>query len=337
MENSDNGLKYIIFVLTFIFIVVLLISLSKGEVSLPIKKVIKTLIGKGSTESNGIVLKIRLPRFLLSSAVGGMLAIAGLIMQTIFRNPLVDPYFLGISSAAELGISVSIMLGITGTLLGISVMSIIAFSFSVLLILGMVKIARMRSVVASKAGLVLIGIAISYVLSAINNLLVTYKKDLFLKSTFWALKGFNTADISEFLFVLPFLFVGFIYTISNAKRMNIYLSSDLTAHSLGINLNRFVPSMLAVSAIVSAASVMVGGAISFIGLFTPHIGRLLIGEERKKLSIVTLLLGITLLPLFDFISRTIIPSQEIPINVITALVGAPFFIYLFFKNRNAEY
>ncbi len=337
MGDTDNRLKYLVFVLTFIFVIVLLISLSKGEVSLSTKKVVKTLIGKGNAQSNGIVLKIRLPRFLLSAAVGGMLATAGLIMQTIFRNPLVDPYFLGVSSAAELGISISIILGITGTVLGISIMSIIAFSFSVLLILGMVKIAKIKSIVNSKAGLVLIGIAISYVLSAINNLLVTYKKDVFLKSTFWALKGFNTADISEFIFVLPFLVVGFIYTVSNAKQMNIYLSSDLTAHSLGINLNRFVPSMLAVSAIISAASVMVGGTISFIGLFTPHIGRLLVGEERKKLSLVTLLLGITLLPLFDFISRTIIPSQEIPINIITALVGAPFFIYLFFKSKNVQY
>lgn len=337
METTNNKLKFLLIPLIFTCAVIFLLSLSIGDVNTPLKTVFKVLTGNGDALSRSVIIRIRLPRFLAAAAVGSMLAIAGLIMQTIFRNPLVDPYFLGISSAAELGISVAIMLGVSSTLFGISIMSIIAFSFSVILIFGIVKIARLKNFLESKIAIVLLGIAISYMLSAVNNFLIFYKKDIFIKSTFWALKGFNTANISEFLFAVPFLVAGSIYILLNAKKMNIYLSSDLTAHSLGINLSKFVPLMLAVSALIAAASVMIAGSISFIGLFTPHIGRLIAGEERKKLTIVTLLLGATLLPVFDLISRTVLPSQEIPINTITALIGAPFFIYLFVRSKNAQH
>ncbi len=337
VKSVDRKFNVYLILLSILFILVAVVSLCLGQVHISFSSFIYALCGKKGM-AHSIIFDIRLPRFLVASAVGVMLSLAGLIVQTIFRNPLVDPYFLGISAAAQLGVSVAILFGASITIFGVSIASAFAFIFSLILMLALVKISSLVNSEYSRAAIVLIGIAISYVLSAVNNFLSMFRKDIFLSSTFWSLKGFNNAEIGQFVFALPFLIFGFFYLMVNARRMNIYLSSDITAHSLGINLKHFTAGMLAVSALLTSVSVVVSGTIIFVGLFIPHIGRMLVGDERAKLTIITALLGATLLPFFDFIARSVLPSQEVPINVIASLIGAPFFIYLFFKvKQNAVY
>jgi iron complex transport system permease protein len=327
MQNSKKFKTYCL-IICFLFIFMGVISLFYGQAKIPFS----SFFERGS-KYYSIVFEIRLPRFLLASSVGILLSLSGLIVQTIFRNPLVDPYFLGISSAAQLGVSVAIIMGASKTLLGISLASFLAFIFSLLLTFILVRISTAVSSEYSQAAIVLIGIAISYVLSAFNNFLSIFKQNVFLESTFWTLRGFNNADINQFVFTIPFLVAGIIYLLLNSKRMNIYLSGNITAHSLGINLKFFTGSMLAVSALLTSVSVIVSGTIIFVGLFVPHIARMLVGDERKRLVIITCLLGSLIMSLFDFIARSVLPSQEVPINIIASLIGAPFFIYLFFRVR----
>ena len=333
VRRVDKRFHIYFIVISLLLIFTAVISVLFGQVHIPLKDFLSIPLRNGS-KFYSIVFDIRFPRFLVASAVGVMLSLAGLIVQTIFRNPLVDPYFLGISSAAELGVSIAIIIGANLSFFGISIASILAFLFALIMILILARISTRISSEYSRTAIVLIGIAISYILSAFNNFLSMFKKNVFLESTFWSLRGFNNSTINQFIFTLPFLIVGLLYLLWNAKKMNIYLSSDITAHSLGINLKRFTTAMLVVSALLASASVVVSGTIIFVGLFVPHIGRMLIGDERFKLTIITAMLGATIMPLFDFIARSILPFQEIPINVIASLIGAPFFVYLFFKVRN---
>ncbi len=333
MGSDRKFLFYVIFLL-FSIVLVGFLSVCAGQVKLPLSSVIDVFLGKGNPLIRTIVLDIRLPRFLLSASVGGMLALSGLSLQTLFRNPLVDPYFLGVSSAAEFGVTVAILMGVNISVFGISFASLFAFVSALCLIFLLIRISSSLGVESSKAAIVLIGIAISYVFSAANNLIALYKKDLFLQTTFWSMKGFNNVSISQFYFSFPFLVIGFLILFANAKKMNIYLSSDLTAHSLGIDIKKFTVLMLTVSALLTSVSVVVSGTIVFVGLFIPHIGRLLVGDERKKLVVITVLLGLFLLPLFDLVSRTVLPGQEIPVNTIVSAIGAPFFLYLFLRRKN---
>ena len=326
------------FLLLTIFLALLLFvtglfSLLLGQVHFPLSSFLKLFGGK-SGSFHTIVLEIRLPRFLLAASVGAMLSISGMILQTVFRNPLVDPYFLGVSSAAELGASVAILFGFGATLFGFSMVSLFAFVFALALVFFLVRIIRFVHIEYSRIAVVLIGIAIAYVLNAVNTLLISFKKDIFLESMFWSMRGFNSASINEFWFSVPFLIVGIIFVLLKSKQMNIFLSSDITAHSLGISVKRFICLMLCVSALLSSVSAVLAGTVIFVGLFVPHVGRMIVGEDRFKLSITTLLLGAIFLPAFDLIARTIIPSQEIPVNTIASLVGAPFFVFLFFKRGN---
>jgi iron complex transport system permease protein len=333
MDSDRKFLFYVIFLL-FSIVLVGFLSVCAGQVKLPLSSVIDVFLGKGNSLIRTIMLDIRLPRFLLSASVGGMLALSGLSLQTLFRNPLVDPYFLGVSSAAEFGVTVAILMGVNVSVFGISFASLFAFVSALCLIFLLIRISSSLGVESSKAAIVLIGIAISYVFSAANNLIALYKKDLFLQTTFWSMKGFNNASLSQFYFSFPFLVIGFLILFANAKKMNIYLSSDLTAHSLGIDIKKFTVLMLTVSALLTSVSVVVSGTIVFVGLFIPHIGRLLVGDERKKLVVITVLLGLFLLPLFDLVSRTVLPGQEIPVNTIVSAIGAPFFLYLFLRRKN---
>ncbi len=333
MDDDRKFLFYVIFLL-FSIVFVGFLSVCSGQVKLPVSSVIGAFSGRGNSVIRAIVLDIRFPRFLLSASVGGMLALSGLSLQTLFRNPLVDPYFLGVSSAAEFGITVAILMGVNISIFGVSFASLFAFLSALCLIFLLIRISSSLGLESSKAAIVLIGIAISYVFSAVNSLVALYKKELFLQTTFWSMKGFNNASVSQFYFSFPFLVVGFLILFANAKKMNIYLSSDLTAHSLGVDIKKFTVLMLTVSALLTSVSVVVSGTIVFVGLFIPHIGRLLVGDERRKLVVMTVLLGLVLLPLFDLISRTVLPGQEIPVNTIVSAIGAPFFLYLFLRKKN---
>jgi iron complex transport system permease protein len=330
---EDKQFRLVLAVLTLLLFAAGFLSVVLGQVRIPLSEIVKAISSEGGS-FRSIIINIRIPRFLLAASVGAMLSVSGLILQTVFRNPLVDPYFLGVSSAAELGASVAIVFGFGVSLFGFSMISVFAFLFSLLLVLFLVRVVRLVHVEYSRIAIVLIGIAISYVLSAVNTLLVSLKRNVFLESTFWGMRGFNGATLTQFYFSLPFLIAGIIFVFINAKRMNIFLSSDLTAHSLGINVKHFICLMLCVAALLSSISVVLSGTIIFVGLFIPHLGRMIVGEDRRKLSITTLFLGAILLPVFDLFARVILPSQEVPVNTIASLIGAPFFIFLFFKRGN---
>jgi len=330
---EDKRFLSLTVILTLLLLVTGFFSIFLGQVHFSFSAFVK-LIGGEKNSFRTIVFDIRLPRFLLAASVGAMLSISGMILQTVFRNPLVDPYFLGVSSAAELGASVAILFGFGATVFGFSMVSLFAFIFAIVLVFLLARIIHFVHVEYSRIAVVLIGIAIAYVLNAVNTLLVSFKKDIFLESMFWSMRGFNSASINEFWFSLPFLIAGIIFVLMESKQMNIFLSSDITAHSLGINVKRFICLMLCVSALLSSVSAVLAGTVIFVGLFVPHVGRMIVGEDRLKLSVTTLLLGAIFLPAFDLIARTIIPSQEIPVNTIASLIGAPFFILLFFRRGN---
>ncbi len=273
------------------------------------------------------VLKLRLARIWLGILAGSALSIAGLMFQGVLRNPLAEPYVLGISSGSALGAVLSMLIAKSGWL-SIGLMPIISFVFGILTILLVLSIAKTKGKIPIQT-LLLSGIIVGAVLSSILLFLISVSRSTVIHDAIWWLLG-NLQIFNMRLLAI----ISFIVTIGIAGAY--YFSKDLNAISLGeeeaVHLGvetEFVKKwVLAIGSLLTAAIVCTCGIIGFVGLIIPHLGRLLVGGDHRKLVPVIVALGGIFLITCDTISRTILLPAEIPIGAITALLGGPFFIYL---------
>jgi len=279
-----------------------------------------------------IVLNIRLPRIILAAIVGVALATSGVVFQAIFKNPMADPYILGISSGAAFGATLVIISGISFSFLGLSMISMGAFIGAMGTTFLVYNIARLnnRTPVIT---LLLSGIAISFFLSAFINLLMTMNNDQVEKIVFWTMGSVSAASWkSVSISILP-VFVGVSIFVFFSKELNVILMGEETAQNLGIDVEAVRKLLLGVASIVSAAVVAVSGIIGFVGLIVPHAVRLIVGPDHKRLFPYTIISGAIFMIIADTISRTALNPTEIPIGVITSLIGAPYFVFLLIKNK----
>jgi len=279
-----------------------------------------------------IVLNIRLPRIILAGIVGIALATSGVVFQAIFKNPMADPYILGISSGAAFGATLVIILGISYSFFGLSMISVGAFIGAMVTTFLVYNIARLnnRTPVIT---LLLSGIAISFFLSALINLLMTMNNDQVEKIVFWTMGSVSSASWKSVGISIFPVIIGVSIFVYFSKELNVILMGEETAQNLGIDVETIRKLLLGVASIVSAAVVAVSGIIGFVGLIVPHAMRMIVGPDHKRLFPYTIISGAVFMIIADTISRTILNPTEIPIGVITSLIGAPYFIFLLVKNK----
>ena len=271
--------------------------------------------------------QLRLPRIIMSLLAGAVLAICGCVFQSIFHNPICDPYVLGISSGASLGAAVAIILGWDTYLFGITLPALATSVLTLLFIIGIAKLQRQHSTQT----LLLVGIALNFLISAVITLLLVVHQQDMQKIIFWTMGSLATTSWKEIAWLLPIMIAGVSILYFNAKNLNILQLGTETAQSLGVNARRTTYVTLITSSVLIGTVVSFCGVIGFIGLVVPHIARLIFGSNNRHLFTYSLFFGAFFMLLADTLARTIASPAELPIGSITALAGAPFFVYLLIK------
>lgn len=274
-----------------------------------------------------IVWAIRFPRVLLGGLVGAGLAVVGATMQALVRNPLADPYLLGVSSGASLGAVAVILLGLSWC--GIFSLSVAAFLGALIAFVAVYLLAQQDGRLTT-GRLILSGVAVSYVFAALTNLLIYNADDgEEVKSVvFWMLGSLGGARWDYLGLPAMALILGTLYLALRARWLNALSMGEETAATLGVDTSRFRQQIFALTALLTGTLVAVSGGIGFVGLMLPHILRLLVGADHRRLLPVAALAGAIFLIWVDVLARVVVAPQELPIGIITALLGAPFFIWL---------
>ncbi len=279
-----------------------------------------------------IITEVRLPRVLLASLVGSVLATAGGAYQATFRNSLADPFLLGAAAGAGLGVTVA--LTGAGSELGDSGAAVTAAAFvgamvAVALTYGLGSSASERT----GASLILAGVAVAALLSALQNLLLQRDDESIRDVYAWLLGRFNVAGWDEVRLLVPTAFVSLTVLVLASRRLDLLALGDDEAHSLGVDAGRLRLAVVSAATLATAAAVAVSGLIGFVGIVIPHAIRLRVGPSYRRILPLSLILGAPFLCLADLLARTLLSPAEIPIGVITAVVGAPFFLSLLRRSR----
>lgn len=321
----------------------IIVAVTIGAVDLTVTDVYKVifnqLFGAGDSEVYGkgvlydVVWIIRLPRLLLAAAIGGGLAICGVIMQAVVKNPLAEPYVLGISSGASLGATLAVMLGI-GITLGKNYVGVMAFIGAFAISLAVVALANIGGR-ANSVKLLLAGMALSSICSAFSNFIVylANDKDGMQTVTYWMMGSLGGASWSKVRFMLPISIAGALFFWTQYRTLNLMLLGDEASITLGTDLHHWRHIYLLVSSLIIGFAVYSAGTIGFVGLVIPHVIRLLFGTDHKKMIPLCALSGAIFLIWADVLCRVLIKGTELPIGILTSMVGAPCFIYLMIRKR----
>jgi iron complex transport system permease protein len=324
-------------------IVIIMLATSIGSVQIPIGTTFNILADKlplvdipqtWSDNTATIVLDIRLPRIILAGLVGAALAIAGATYQGLFRNPLADPYLIGVAQGASLGAVIGFLLPAAWSMSGIGVIPVFAFTGAIVSTIIVYLLAR-RGKTLPVTTLILAGVALSALLSSIVSYLVIFSGTKLHSIIFWLMGSFSGSEWSEVLVVLPYIVIGTAVIIIFARLLNVMQLDEEQAQQLGVNVETYKLILLAAATLITAASVSFVGTIGFVGIIIPHIVRLIWGADHRYLLPLAILTGAIFMILTDLIARTVMAPTEIPIGVITAICGAPFFLYLLRRRTKA--
>ncbi len=333
MQKKTNYLFIILAIIVSLFIVGIL-SLSFGSVNLSPIKVLKILFfGEEVKQSLHIIIKqIRLPRIILSFLVGAGLSIAGVVFQGVIRNPMVDPYIVGISAGAGTGVTLAIVLNLQISFLFFSTIPLMAFFGSLLTVYIVYNLAKTKDKVPVVTFL-LAGVAVGFVLNAVMSFLMVLGTRDIHKIVYWLLGSLSTASWQDIRLMLPYFIVGNFIVIFFLKDLNLILLGETDAQHLGVNVERSKKYLIVGASLITASVVSVSGSIGFIGLIVPHIARMLVGPDHKKLFPTAAILGGIFLIISDDLARILLAPMEVPVGIITALTGGPYFIYLLRKTK----
>lgn len=277
--------------------------------------------------TRSILLMVRLPRALLSYLVGGGLAIAGCCLQGIFKNPMADAHILGVSSGAGFGAAVAISFGLTQTALGLGPIAFFAFWGGIACVALVYSVSRVRSR-TSVAALLLAGIATSTLFSALTSGIMILNRDKMEQVLLWTMGSFSAASYTQTLFALATVVPASLALLPFSRPLNIMLLGEEDARMLGVNTKRVTTILMVLTTVIAASCVSVSGIIGFVGLMVPHMIRFLVGSDHKLLLPCSFLGGGVFLCCADMIARSVMPPMEIPVGVISALFGVPFFLFL---------
>ncbi|MCD4782413.1 MAG: iron chelate uptake ABC transporter family permease subunit [Candidatus Eremiobacteraeota bacterium] len=304
-----------------------------GEIN---KIIIAKLTGKHLLESpiETIVWDLRLPRILVAAFVGASLALAGSAFQGILRNPLADPYIVGTSAGAAVGGVFAIVFNIRGSLLGISAIAVLAFVGAILAMYIVYRISVVGGRVPVETFL-LAGVVVGSFLWAMVSFLLTLAKQNMQEVIFWLMGSTGSAGWSEVTMLFIYFIIGFTGLMYLSHSLNILTLGDESAMHLGVEVERIRNLIIIFASLVTAASVAAAGLIGFVGLMIPHVIRRVVGADHRILIPTSALAGAIYLMWVDTAARSILSPREIPVGVLTAIMGAPFFLYLL-RNRKRK-
>lgn len=276
-----------------------------------------------------IVLNLRLPRILTSLLVGAALAVSGAVYQSVFRNPLTDPYVLGISSGASLGATIAILVGFSALRWGIGFCALVGALITVIIIYRIASIGnRLHSTT-----LLLTGVCITFLITAIVSFLMILHQDKMDQIIFWTMGSFANSAWADVAILAPIVVIGIIVVLYYGRDLNLLLSGSETAQSLGVDVERVKRCLLLVTSLMVAFAVSVSGVIGFVGLIVPHCVRLVCGSDNRTIVPVSIFIGALFMLLCDTLARTIMMPNDLPVGSLTALIGAPLFISLLYRNK----
>lgn len=298
-------------------------ALSFGSVHLPVSDIFNSIFNFSEGNVNHqIVLELRLPRILLAVAVGGGLSVAGAVFQAILMNPLAEPYILGVSSGGTFGAVFAILFGMS--FIG---QQALAFSGALFVIFIVFSLGR-RFGVFDPTTVLLVGVMVGSFFSALILLMMTYIDGTFRSALFWLLGNLSLADPASVYYVLPAIIVFSIILSLFSQKINVLSLGDESAKHLGINSTFIRNISYIISSLIVGVAVSVSGIVGFVGLLVPHLCRILFGSDNRIIIPASFFLGAVFLIVADTIARIIISPSEMPVGVVTALVGSPIFIYL---------
>jgi iron complex transport system permease protein len=345
-DMYKKGRKRKILALSSLFLILILamiVSMSVGAGAPTLSDAINVVGSKvfpflnfypGSELTQSIILDTRLPRMLLAVIAGIGLAAAGASMQGALRNPLVSSYTLGISAGAGFGAALAIVFKIgVFTQYPTYVTIANAFLFSLIAVLIVYAIARMRGITSE--AIILSGVAVGYLFSALLSLIqyVAPEHEAVRSVVFWLLGSFVSANWTSVLIVFPFVLIPVIFMVRYSWDLNVMSLGEDTATSMGINSKRVLTIYMILTTIATAAIVSFTGILGFICLVSPHIARMLIGNDHRFLIPCSILVGASLLLCADTIARLVLYRSDIPVGIITSLLGIPFFVYLLLSRK----
>ena len=302
---------------------------------------VRDLFWQKRHDSMAIIWQLRLPRILLALSTGALLALCGAAAQGLFRNPLADPSLIGVSAGASLGASLVLFLGITSGLslsfdIQFSVVSLGAFAGSVIAVVLVYRIAT-GAHGTSVPTMLLVGIAVSAVAGSLTSLLEYFSNDATLRRiSLWRMGGLDGANYYHVAISVLLLFTSFVLLYKLSFQLNALLLGEQDAQHLGVNVVKLKRAIILVIAAGVGISVALAGMITFVGLIVPHFMRIIMGPNHKYLLPACVLGGAILLSAADTLSRTVITPSELPVGLLTALLGAPLFIFLLYNRRQYE-
>lgn len=340
-ETRRAGL--VLLLLATVLLVSVILSAGIGSVALhpwEIVRVIWRHLGghvRVDDTTDNIVWNLRLPRIALALLVGAALAVAGALMQALFHNPMADPYIVGVSSGAALGAVVVFALGLQASLGGLNAVSLLAFIGGLAVTLLVYAMAR-RGGRVPVSTLLLTGIALGSLMQAVTAFLLLQRQSNEMHEVMsWLMGSLANKEWTHVLVLLPYTVVGVVCALLCARELNILALGDETAHHLGVSLERTRLLLLLLASLLAAAAVAVSGIIAFVGLIVPHLMRLLIGPNHRLLLPACLLSGGLLLVWADVLARVLVHGGELPIGIVTSVLGAPFFLYLLHRRDGRSF
>jgi len=285
---------------------------------------------------DAIIWDIRLPRVALAAVVGASLAFSGASYQAVFRNPLADPYLLGVASGAGLAATVVIVLDLPLEYAHVSLITLAAFGGAVATVGLTYGLARVSGH-APVTTLILSGVAVSSIAVSLTSYLMLVSRESTSTILSWLLGGFNRAGWHEMLFILPYALPAAAVLLLHGRLLNVLQLDEQQARQTGVEVERTKAVVLLAASLAAAAAVAVAGIVGFVGLVAPHAVRLIAGPDYRRLLPLSALAGASFLVLADIGARSLLSPGEIPVGVITAVVGAPFFLYLLRRQRRAYF
>lgn len=321
-------------------IAAILAGISIGSVRVPVGDIVNITTGKvlpmlNNKESDAmfynIVLNIRLPRVVLAGLVGASLAIAGAAFQGLLRNPLADPYTLGVSSGASVGAVITLFYQISFPLVGLYTLPLFSIVSAFVTIMIVLFFARSIDRSMKVETIILTGIIFSSFLGALISLMIALSGEELRQIIGWLLGSVSMRGWSYVQIILPFLITGSVMLLMNTRELNAIAFGEERAQYLGVNVAARKVAVLAASSMITGAAVAVSGTIGFVGLVVPHLTRIIWGPDHRHLLPLSMLIGAGFLILADLAARIVIQPAELPIGVITALIGAPVFAFILLR------
>ncbi len=322
-----------------LLLAVIIVCVSVGSVSIPLPDVARTILGTltGTVDKNStlyaLLIQVRLPRVLCVALVGAALSLSGVAMQGLLRNPLADGSTLGVSSGASLGAVLAIALGIHFPRLPFAGTMIMAVLFAFLSLLVILTLAYRLDYSFSTNTILLIGVIFSMFATSLISFVVTFSKDKIKTITFWTMGSLSGSSYANAAVLFGALVVCGTVLLRYGTELNAFAMGEENARTIGVDVKKVKLVVLILVSVLIGVCVSIGGTIGFVGLVIPHMTRLVVGPNHRRLMGATVFSGAAFLLLADLFARTVMRPTELPIGVVTSFVGSIVFVYLFYMQR----